>query len=212
MPDPYQILNISTTATPEEIRKAFRKLAMAYHPDKNAAPLAAQKFAGIQEAYAILKDPVKKAACDYRRYQSAPAQSQRPEPASVDEVMIAAARLFEKAPSIDPFRLNIDQLGHELGYVLSDHTIALLQANGDVRQWRQMLHYLHPLIRHLPLPLALEVLNPLSAFARQDNLFARQLAEMIRELRHAYYWNKYKIWAALSIAILVCFLLYFAGR
>jgi curved DNA-binding protein CbpA len=211
MPDPYQILNISPAATQEEIRKAFRKLAMAYHPDKNANPLAAKRFAGIQEAYAILKDPAKKAACDYRRYQAG-APSHRPEPTSADEVMIAAARLFEKAPSIDPFRLNIDQLGYELGYILSGHTIALLLARGDVRQWRQMLRYLHPLIRHLPLPLALEVLNPLSALARQDDLFARQLAEMIRELRRSYYWNRYKIWVALGLAMLVCVLLYLAGR
>lgn len=207
MPDPYQILNIPPAATQEEIRKAFRKLAMAYHPDKNADPLAAKRFAGIQEAYAILKDPAKKAACDYRRYQAGPAQSLRPEPASADEVMIAAARLFEKAPSIDPFRLNIDQLGHELGYVLSDHTIALLQARGDTVQWRQMLQYLHPLIRYLPLPLALEILSPLSVLAAKDNLFARQLAEIKRELRRSYYWNRYKIYAALALAVLFCLIL-----
>ena len=58
MKDPYEVLGISKDASPEEIKKAYRKLAKQYHPDNYAnnplADLAAEKFKEINEAYETL--------------------------------------------------------------------------------------------------------------------------------------------------------------
>ncbi|HSW56878.1 MAG TPA: DnaJ domain-containing protein [Dehalococcoidales bacterium] len=73
MKDYYQILGISEKADDEEVRKAFRKLAFQYHPDKNLGreKQAEAKFKDINEAYAVLSDKVKRQQYDLARQSGA---------------------------------------------------------------------------------------------------------------------------------------------
>ncbi|MFP4091190.1 MAG: DnaJ C-terminal domain-containing protein [Cyclobacteriaceae bacterium] len=78
--DYYKILGVSKQATQEEIKKAYRKLAVKYHPDKNPDnPQAEAKFKEISEAYEVLKDPDKRSRYDelganWKQYQQAEGQ------------------------------------------------------------------------------------------------------------------------------------------
>jgi molecular chaperone DnaJ len=65
----YALLGISREASEAEIKKAYRKLAMEYHPDRNPSPEAEVRFKEITEAYEVLRDPQKRAA--YDRYGKA---------------------------------------------------------------------------------------------------------------------------------------------
>ncbi|PID75097.1 MAG: integrase [Deltaproteobacteria bacterium] len=63
--DYYKTLGVEKNATSSEIKKAYRKLALQYHPDKNKGDKAAEaKFKEISEAYAVLSDPEKKQQYD----------------------------------------------------------------------------------------------------------------------------------------------------
>ena len=62
--DYYDILGVSRDATDEEIKRAFRKLAFKYHPDRNREDGAAEKFKEVNEAYEVLSDANKRAAYD----------------------------------------------------------------------------------------------------------------------------------------------------
>ena len=62
--DYYEVLGVDRKATKAEIRSAYRKLALKYHPDRNKEPDAAEKFKEISEAYAILSDDDKRLQYD----------------------------------------------------------------------------------------------------------------------------------------------------
>lgn len=62
--DFYQVLGVSKNASQDEIKKAYRKLALTYHPDKNKSKEAEEKFKEINQAYEVLSDPKKKEAYD----------------------------------------------------------------------------------------------------------------------------------------------------
>lgn len=64
MSEYYDLLGVSRDASEADVKKAYRKLAMEYHPDRNAAADAEQKFKEITEAYEVLKDPEKRARYD----------------------------------------------------------------------------------------------------------------------------------------------------
>ena len=67
--DYYQILGLQRNATPEEIKKAYRKMALKYHPDRNSESeqskkIAQRKFQDVSDAYSVLSDPKKKGMFD----------------------------------------------------------------------------------------------------------------------------------------------------
>ena len=70
MADFYAVLGVPRTATDDDIKQAYRRLAMQYHPDKNGGSKEAEeKFKEVIEAYDVLRDPQKRAA--YDRYGEA---------------------------------------------------------------------------------------------------------------------------------------------
>lgn len=65
MSDPYKVLGVSRSASQDEIKKAYRKLAMKYHPDKGGDE---EQFKKISEAYGILSDEQKRRELDRGRF------------------------------------------------------------------------------------------------------------------------------------------------
>lgn len=72
MQDYYKLLNVDSSASLEEIRKAFKREASKWHPDRNSSPNATERMQLINEAYLILKDAEARVRYDkeYSRYKS----------------------------------------------------------------------------------------------------------------------------------------------
>jgi len=62
--DYYEVLGVQKDSSKQDIKRAYRKLAMEYHPDRNKAPEAEEKFKEISEAYAVLSDDEKRSQYD----------------------------------------------------------------------------------------------------------------------------------------------------
>jgi molecular chaperone DnaJ len=73
--DLYEVLGVSPAATTAELRRAYRRLALQYHPDR-AGPQSAPRFAQIAEAYRMLADPTARTAYDAHRFERAHRQPQ----------------------------------------------------------------------------------------------------------------------------------------
>ena len=99
--DYYEVLGLSREATPDAIKSAYRKLARKYHPDVSKEADAETQFKELGEAYAVLKDPEKRAAYDQMGSQWKAGQDFQPPP-GWDAGFEFSGRDFESSPGMNP--------------------------------------------------------------------------------------------------------------
>ena len=96
--DYYEVLGVAKTATADEIKSAYRKLAMKYHPDRNPGDKAAEeKFKEAAEAYDVLHDPDKRQRYDqfgHQAFANGQGGGYGPGGMSMDDIFSAFGDLF----------------------------------------------------------------------------------------------------------------------
>jgi len=124
--DPYRILGVERGASPDELKRAFRKLALRYHPDRNPDdPDAEARFKQVTAAYKLLSDPVRRFQYDRFGHVS---DGARGNPFDMDQVDLREAfdRLMNEAFGANPFKdlgrksRNGEDLRYNIAVSLSD--------------------------------------------------------------------------------------------
>lgn len=104
--DPYEILQLSSSAVPEVVEAAYRALALLRHPDRSGDPDAARAMAELNWAYSTLRDPERRAATDQAR-APIPVDPQ-PSGASLMERVKGAAAAAVERDTENPANVTLD--------------------------------------------------------------------------------------------------------
>ena len=122
--DYYELLGVSREATPEELKKAYRKAARKWHPDVSDAPDAAERFKEVTTAYEVLSDPQKRSIYDRGGDPLSAGGGNREFMTTTYGVPARAAA----TAGVDPYSpgggLETVQLGADVAHSLSRHWVA----------------------------------------------------------------------------------------
>ena len=100
--DYYKVLEVARTATADEVKRAYRKLARRFHPDVSKEKNAEARFKEVQEAYEVLKDPEKRAAYDQLGSDFRGGQQFRPPPDWGNQFEFSSNPRGRRAGAADP--------------------------------------------------------------------------------------------------------------
>jgi molecular chaperone DnaJ len=209
--DYYAILALPPSATTEEIKKAYRRLAHLYHPDKTSDDdYAAMKFADIKEAYEVLTHPARKE--DYlqqRWYLKSIGKKLRPEtqtPVSILKDILALERYISK---IDTHRMHAESLVGQVDSILSEKNVEMLNALPEKHVNTEIALRVVHIAEVLPYQQADILLRQINGIRAVDKTVISKKEELLHRKRKSARWDKQKPWVMLVIVLLICIMIYF---
>ena len=222
--DYYMVLNVKPEATAAEIKTAYRKLALQYHPDRNAGNFQTESlFKEINEAYGVLSNEQKRD--DYNHLREANrtrvnttsqsshtntqnTQRQRP-PVTGKTILFHCTHLRDVVEKSNPFAINSDSLFAKIENILSDFHLQILLTENKRVIISQVIYELLVCCRPLPQNYYNAVTPRLYQLAGTDAIMKNAIQQAIKQKRQDFFWHKYKFWWVLIVTLIICLLIYF---
>lgn len=206
--DHYKTLELAPSATMQDIKKAYRRLAQQYHPDKNGDPYAEANFAEIKEAYETLSNPVKKNHYLQERWYHRATGNTNTEQVVTPVNILKQALEFEKYTSrLDVYRMDQQSLYEYMNELLDDDTISkLLQFNEAEVNQQIMLTLIKP-IRFLKYEKAILLAEKLSKITGNNTQSHSLINSMLKEIQQKEKWESRKWIVVLFITLAICLLI-----
>jgi len=204
--DYFGILGVKPSADHSEIKQAYRKLAMNYHPDKHDHD--SEKtilYNQIREAYETLTEPAKRNEYLQERWRlKAQGIKLNEEIISGDVILKKVIELNQQLRFADPIRINESRIRHQLNTILSDEMIGILKNQNDNDLNFAIFSILIDALKPLPLSVCSEISVQLKELPFVEEALMKKLEKIIKEKKNAQYWESKKIWIVLLITILIC--------
>jgi molecular chaperone DnaJ len=207
--DHYKTLQLAPSATIQDIKKAYRKLAQQYHPDKNNSdPYAEANFNEIKEAYETLINPVKKDNYLQRRWYNRAKGNNNTEQLITPVNVLKQSLEFEKyTAGLDVFRMDSESLFEYMAELLSDETISkLLQFNEADVNHQIILTLLKP-VQFLKYKKAAVIAARLTSVAAGNIQSITKINETLLRIQQKEKWEKNKWIIVLLVTIAICILI-----
>jgi curved DNA-binding protein CbpA len=220
LPEYYKLLGILPTATTYEIKKAYRQLALKYHPDRNNGDEYSENiFRKITEAYEILSDPEKREKYNWELNlfkQNSNSQNVNENRSSknnttnisstdilkivkdIKRQLIAVKPIF----GIDKSKVNQSILYRSLIELLSNSNISILVSLGENSLNKNIINEVLDCCKYLEYHLAEKIFPKLAKLAGSDNETIRKIYALNKQQKYLNYWRKYR-GASLVIGFIV---------
>src|SRR5215510_3639725 len=192
--DYYQILQIEPHSTLAEIKQAFRRLALVYHPDKNPNDKYAEaQFSEIKEAYEVLTNPVRKENYLQQRWYNQSIAKRRTAVAITPvSILKLVLELEQYVSRLDVHRMNKEGLSNYIDELLSTDTIKKLKQFNEAEINKQIITSTLSAMRPLPMKLTGGLIGRLESLA-DDEISLYRVKSFIRNRQKAFLWERYKV-------------------
>lgn len=212
--DYYTILGVPSSASPDEIKKAWRRLAHEYHPDKTGSdPYAAAQFAVIKEAYETLIHPAKKDLYLQQRWY-AQSRGQRATQSIITPVTLLKQflELDQYVHQLDEHRMDKEGLYQHLSGILTDENIQVLNTFKEPAINKQIVLLALRCGHLLPFHFITQLSKRLQQIDTGNESMAGAINKMVRNRQQTDFWEKRRIWIVLVLALLLCLFILFTAK
>lgn len=207
--DYYKILDVKSSANADVIKKAYRRLAMKYHPDHNPGDaLAAAVFEDVAEAYKTLSDTEARKQYNFNRYLVANEEYKRPA-ATIDAIIFRMHRITEQVKLADPFRFNKDALLYSIKQLLPEDISLLLHTNEKLL--KQFLEMVCAAVAHLSSHQTKKIMVLMQPLYKKEKWLYETLDLIMQNQQKKERWEKYKIVLVVLLTIILCVIIFFAA-
>ncbi len=212
--DYYAILEVPPTATVPEIKQAYRRLVMIYHPDKNNDdPYALSHFNEIKEAYEVLMNPGKKELYLQERWlKKAAGQKIGEDLITAPAILKKSIELNKQIAAMDVYRMHYAGMGTRITDLLNDHVIEQLLAQKEEDIHCSIVLLLIKATKPLPYNETSEVCKQLRKLAATQPQLLQQIEQALEQKKKTAYWSKFNGLFIFLLTILLCLLIYFMGK
>jgi molecular chaperone DnaJ len=212
--DYYSILELEPSATIPEIKKAYRKLAHRYHPDKNHHdPYASAQFAEIKEAYEVLTDPGKKEYyLQQRWYNQSMGKRKTQAVITPVNVLLQALELEKYVSTLDVFRMDKEGLKDYILALLPDTVIEQLLQFQEPETIREIVTTVIRALHPLPPAYTGSILSQLHQLSSGDPATAAALKEYEQKTNKRTRREKNTLILVILVTLALCLLIFLAGR
>lgn len=214
MKDYYAILELPVTATPAEMKKAYRKLVMIYHPDKhNNDPYTLTRFNEIKEAYEVLTNPSAKEQYLQERWLKKAGGCWMPdEPLTPPVILKQVLELNRSVAKMDVHRMDYDRVEKQINHLLREEVLQKLLFFQDAEVNRFIVHTFLQCTNALPLPHTQRIAKQLQQLAANDPQLLQSISTHLLQKQKAAKTERRMPWLIILLVILVCLLIYSAGK